>query len=404
MSDGASGKGSNSANVRQFNERVILDALRRLGPASKADLARHARLTDNTAGVIVRALAARDLIHVEGKRIGGRGQPATLLSLNAAGAYSIGVKIGHRSTDAILVDFTGHALDRIRLERSPPPPGEVVELVLSLMERLLAQAPHGAAPRLAGLGIAIPCNRGRWRRESGISDAVRAEWNDFNLAAALARRTSLPVFVENDGIAAAAAELFTGHGRQLDSFLYLHIDTALGGGVVLDGDLHRGETGNAGDFGLMPVPPSARSAAPRPEGAYGILEARASIGSLIRHLRANRVQLGSTDDLDATVLAYPGLMAEWLDDCAEALVIPVLCAARALDIGTVVLDGALGRGPLEGLADRLRRRLVENRQEGRETPAVLVGRIGGDAGALGAAILPLHVNFSPGGSLLPGPR
>jgi predicted NBD/HSP70 family sugar kinase len=173
---------------------------------------------------------------------------------------------------------------------------------------------------------------------------------------------------------------------------------------VLDGDLHRGETGNAGDFGLMPVPPSARSAAPRPEGAYGILEARASIGSLIRHLRANRVQLGSTDDLDATVLAYPGLMAEWLDDCAEALVIPVLCAARALDIGTVVLDGALGRGPLEGLADRLRRRLVENRQEGRETPAVLVGRIGGDAGALGAAILPLHVNFSPGGSLLPGPR
>ncbi len=80
------GQGSNSVNLRLFNERVILTALRRLGSASKADLARHAKLTSNTAGVIVRELEAQRLIRTEGKRSGLRGQPATLLSLNAEGA------------------------------------------------------------------------------------------------------------------------------------------------------------------------------------------------------------------------------------------------------------------------------------------------------------------------------
>ena len=54
MRNGATGQGSNSVQVRQYNERVILTLLRRLGEASKADLARHARLTNNTAGQIVR--------------------------------------------------------------------------------------------------------------------------------------------------------------------------------------------------------------------------------------------------------------------------------------------------------------------------------------------------------------
>ena len=83
MQDAANGQGSNSVHVRQFNERVILTALRRLGSASKADLARYANLTNNTAGVIVRELEAQRLVRAEGKRSGQRGQPATLLSLNA---------------------------------------------------------------------------------------------------------------------------------------------------------------------------------------------------------------------------------------------------------------------------------------------------------------------------------
>ena len=73
MSPAPRGQGSNSTNLRQFNERVILAALRRIGEASKADLARLVNLTNNTAGSIVRDLEAQQLVRVGAKRQGGRG-------------------------------------------------------------------------------------------------------------------------------------------------------------------------------------------------------------------------------------------------------------------------------------------------------------------------------------------
>src|SRR5215203_2347192 len=96
LRNGSSGQGSNSVQVRQYNERVILTLLRRLGEASKADLARHARLTNNTAGQIVRDLEEQHLVRTDGKRTGARGQPATILRLDPDGAYSIGFKLGRR--------------------------------------------------------------------------------------------------------------------------------------------------------------------------------------------------------------------------------------------------------------------------------------------------------------------
>src|ERR1700759_5281859 len=114
MSHAVSGQGGNSIIVRQYNERVILSALRRLGEASKADLARQASLTQNTAGQIVRELELQKLVRSVGKRSGARGQPATMLRLDPDGAYSIGVKLGRRSIDALLVDFSGNVLEAHR--------------------------------------------------------------------------------------------------------------------------------------------------------------------------------------------------------------------------------------------------------------------------------------------------
>ncbi len=402
MPRGVTGQGSNSASVRIFNERVILGALRRLGQASKADLARYAQITDNTAGVIVRELAARNLVRIEGKRAGARGQPATLLSLNAEGAYAIGVKIGRRSIDATLVDFAGRVLEHRRLERSFPLPEEAVELTLSAIDALLKAVPRAVSQRVAGLGVAMPYNMGSWRRELDIPDATYEAWNDFDIAATLAERTGLPVCVENDGTAAAVAELFNGLGREIDSFVYLFIGTAIGGGVVLDGDYRRGETGNAGDFGLMSVAPSRLSSAPRPDGPYDILLTRASISSLIRHLGGHRATVGSAADLGAAIDSRPALVEEWIEDCVDALVVPILSAARILDVGVVVLDSALPRRLHDDLIGRLRAALAAAGPESRRPSRVLVGKVGHEAAAIGAAILPLHLNFSPNRNLLVG--
>jgi predicted NBD/HSP70 family sugar kinase len=402
VQDAANGQGSNSVHVRQFNERVILTALRRLGSASKADLARYANLTNNTAGVIVRDLEAQRLVRTEGKRSGQRGQPATLLSLNAEGAYSIGVKVGRRSLDTLLVDFSGQVLEQRQQERAFPLPEEAVALLLDDITAVRGAIPAAAHGRLAGLGVATPYHMGSWRRELGIpSEAYRA-WNEFDLTGRLAAATGLVVFSENDGTAAAVAELFQGHGRQLDDFVYVFIGTAIGGGVILNGHYHRGMSGNAGDIGLMPVPPSHLASTPRPRGPYDILLTRASISSLIRHLRASGVTIERRVDLDAAIGRHSEQVAQWFDDCIEALVAPLLSAACVLDVRTIVLDGDLPKAVIEELVARLSAALAAATPEARAAPELRMGTIGRRAAAIGAAILPLHLNFSPNREILLG--
>jgi predicted NBD/HSP70 family sugar kinase len=397
---GATGQGSNSVQVRQYNERLILTLLRRLGEASKADLARHARLTSNTAGQIVRDLAEQRLVRALGKRSGARGQPATILRLDPEGAYSIGFKLGRRSLDALLVDFAGRVLERRRLERAFPMPEEAVAFAAESVAGLRCLLGGPAGGRIAGLGVAMPYNLGSWQRELDIPLAAYRRWNEFDLGAALAEATGLEVFCENDGTSAAVAELFQGQDRTLDDFLYVFIGAALGGGVVLGGDYHRGAHANAGDLGLMPTGPSRLGTAPRPNGRPEIALTRASVNALLRHLRARGQPADSQEQLDALLeLGHPAV-DEWLEDAADALVAPLLSAVRVLDVAAVVIDGTLPRPVLDRLIARLAEALAQASPESRAPPRLVRGTVGRDAPAIGAAILPLHLNFSSSRDLL----
>jgi predicted NBD/HSP70 family sugar kinase len=250
--------------------------------------------------------------------------------------------------------------------------------------------------------LAVSYNLGSWRRELDIPSETYAAWNSFDLAQRLRAATGLPVFVENDGTAAAVAELFHGHGRELDDFVSVFIGAAIGGGVVLGGNYHRGATDNAGDIGLMPVPPSCLPSAPQPEGRADVLLTRASVGSLIRHLRHTGIEVVSRADLDQAIEVHPGRVMEWLEDCAEALVGPLLSIARVLDLQAIIVDGDLPQPSVEWLVERLRGLLAAAVPEAREPPVLRVGTAGRNAPAVGAAILPLHLNYNPNQRLLFG--
>ena len=267
----ASGQGSNSIQVRQFNERVILALLRRLGTASKADLARHANLTANTAGMIVHDLEAAGLIRSEGKRQGDRGQPATLLGLDPAGAYSLGVKIGRRSLDTILVDFSrpgagaSGAANALPAARTGAGAGARGHCGLARDDFR-----HDQAARTRRSRRRHTLQHGQLAARARHPVRVLPGLERFRHRRPACCRDRPATLVENDGTAAVVAELFGGHGRELNDFLYVFIGSATGGGVVIGGDYHRGAHGNAGDIGLMPVPASrlADGAIPEPALRY----------------------------------------------------------------------------------------------------------------------------------------
>lgn len=397
------GQGANSGFVRRFNERVILTALRRMGRASKADLARVASLTNNAAGVIVQALEKAGLVRQLGKkRDGGRGQPATLLSLDPDGAYAVGIRLDRGSLETVLVDFAGKPITRRIHTLDLPPPERTVDIVARDVAQVVDLLPADRRDRLVGIGVAAPYDLGAWLEKLSLPSESFRRWDGFDIAGAIRDATGCDVVVENDGTAATVAELFYGHGREIDDFLYLFVGAAIGGGVVVDGQYLRGARGNAGDIGMMPVPASKLPSAPPTDRTWDILLSRASANALIRHLRWRGVQVQGLADLGTAAIAAPGALGEWIEDCVEALVGAVLAAAAVLDVPVAVLDGDLPPAILAGIAERLGERMAEEAAEARTPPRLLLGSFGEDAGAVGAATLPFHLNFSPHAAILTG--
>jgi len=97
-------RGSNQVGMRQFNERVVLQAIRLHGALPKAEIARLTHLTAQTVQIIIARLEADGLVRKCAPVRGKIGQPSVPMALNPDGAYSIGIKIGRRSLDVLLVD------------------------------------------------------------------------------------------------------------------------------------------------------------------------------------------------------------------------------------------------------------------------------------------------------------
>jgi predicted NBD/HSP70 family sugar kinase len=387
-------KGSNLVLVGGFNERVILSTLRRHGPASKADLSRLVGLTSNAAGMIVKKLESGGLVRTRGKRYGGRGQPATVLELNPDGAYSIGVRVDRTKIEIVLVDLCGTVLDRRTLHRLPMPAGATTYLADAIGKiRDALGEPRKA--RLKGIGVAIPYNLGSWLRELALPVRKFRVWDRFDIGRELVRVTGLPVFVENDGNAAAAGELIYGHGRQLANFLYLFIGPVIGGGLVLGGDYQRGETSNAGDVAVMPVGPSRLASSSAAGVARTFLMTRASLHALERHYAHHGIEASTDRNIEEVVARSPRAFDEWLEDACDALSMSVLTSVHLLDIGHVVIDSDLPAALLVRLIDRLGQVAAATIAESRRPPTLLRGSLGCDAGAVGAASLPLHMTYNP---------
>ncbi|MDR5827264.1 ROK family transcriptional regulator [Caballeronia sp. LP006] len=392
----ASGRGSNSANVRRYNERLLLQALRRTEPASKADLARHANLTSTAVGSIIESLGKAGLIEYTGRRIEGqRGQPAALIRLDPRGAFGIGVRLDRTGIETVLVNFAGDVLGRSAIDMVLPHPSVVLEIVRRDVEQMLALLSASERERLAGIGIAQPFNLGSWLRELGLPAENFRAWDETDFPDALSRALNLPVFSENDGNAAATAELFYGHGRTCDDFIYLFLGSAIGGGIAIDGDCLRGASGNAGDIGVIPVPPSRLPSAPQPAGQWDILLSRASLNALVRHLHYSGAAADNRVDLQACIEQRLPAVDEWIEDCIEALAPALRATLCVLDVPMVVIDSDIDGGLLDRLVARLRTTMTANAPEARGTPALVRGTFGPDAGAIGAATLPMFYNFSP---------
>ena len=386
-------RGSNHVGMRQFNERVVLQAIRQNGSLPKADIARLTGLTAQTIGLITTRLEDDGLL-VRQDRVRGRiGQPSVPLALNPDGAFSIGIKIGRRSTDWLLVDFTGRVRARHTLAYAFPDSQTLLPALAEHMKALCQSLQSDAGDlrdRLVGVGVAAPFQMGGWHKMLGLSGTQARSWNDMDLRAEVQAMTDLPVSFAKDTSAACVAELVAGHGRDLKSFLYLFVDTFVGGGLVINSHLHGGVHGNAGAVASVPLA-VAHNTAGRPEQ----LLSQASLWELEQRLRACGLDPTAAYDERAMVAPFEVETQTWIAHAAPALAHCVVSGTAFLDLDAVVIDGSFCRPLLQRLIEAIRAALPTYSWEGLWPATLVEGSIGSDARALGGALLPLHANFAP---------
>jgi predicted NBD/HSP70 family sugar kinase len=319
------------------------------------------------------------------------GQPAVPISLNPEGAYSIGVSIGRRSLTTLVTDLTGRVGFRLTAHYTFPDPSALFPMIAEHLERVRESLGPKRARKLVGVGVAAPLLLGGWNRLLGVAPDKVEAWSQVDLLTAVQKLTRLPVHFSKDTNAACIAEMVTGRGRELKSFLYLFVDTFIGGGVVLDSHLHDGNHSNAGAVGSVPVLRPGRGADKNSEQLLGL----ASLWNLERIFEAQGSDPMAAYDQRALDPGCLPVTRRWVQDTAGAMAMGIAGGIAWLDVDAVVIDGSFDRGLLTLLLTELESALDRHDWEGMWRPTLLAGTLGADARALGGATLPMHACFGP---------
>ena len=402
-------RGGNQSGLKEFNERLILQVIRRANSIPKAEIARKTGLTAQTVSVIVNRLLDEKLLRKESRRreAGKVGQPAVPIALNPDGAYSVGVKIGRRSLDVLLVDFLGNVLSHVSDRYAFPDPDVVLPRAEACIAQVKAILSKAQQRRMVGIGIAAPYGIGGWRQELSGPPEVLAKWDGIDIRRQMAEYEELPIWFENDATAACMADLILNdEGSRFDNYLYIFIGTFIGGGIVLDGLLHRGPFGFAGSVGSMPVPSSYDPKKEDPVQPTVQLIRCASRYLLDERLRDCQldpeaaVPLSGLGTWDGPVPEARDALAEWIGTASASIAVAICAASSTIDFEGIVVDGALPLPVVDELTRRIDCQLDVLNFSGLVRPSVIPGTIGNDARALGGAILPLYSCFTPNKEVL----
>ena len=378
-------RGTNQSGMRAQNERLVLSLVRKQGALAKTDIARITGLSAQTVSVIMRALESDGLL-ARGEPVRGRiGQPSVPMMLNADGAFFYGLKIGRRSADLTMIDFQGNVRATRREIYAYPTPSAVIAFVTRAMPAITASLPLPQQALISGMGVAMPFQLWNWVQNIGAPQSEMDAWRTRDIQAELAALTGMPVYVQNDATAACGAELVFGTGDRPKDFLYFYFGYFIGGGLVLNGQLFTGRTGNAAGVGPMPVP--------GPDGRMRRLLEVASMSALADAMdAAGESSTHLWENPDQWTVSAPVLSA-WIDNAANGLASAILSASTLMELEAVIIDGWMPTSVRAEVTRRAEAAFHRLDLAGIDPPQIRQGTVGAEARALGAAAIPLSQRY-----------
>lgn len=369
--------------LRAINERTVLDLIHRRGPLSRAQVARVSGLSKPTVSLALNGLLGSALVREVGRSRGERGPSAILYELNAAAGWVLGIDVGRNWVRAAIANIAGTIVGR-RDERARVASQRALVGQIGSVARRLASEAGVSWSQVTEIALGSP---GVFDPERGyVAMAPNLPgWGRHGLVEAVREQLGGHVAFENDVNLAALAERDYGLGRRLRDFVLISIGTGVGLGLVIDGRLHRGAHGAAGEIAYLPLGSTdPKDPANRRRGS---LEEAAAAGGLVREAK----RLGMRGALTAEAVfssARRGNAAAKaaLELEASRVALAIAAIAPVVDPELVILGGGVGRHAEQLLdpIERELRRLLPFR------PRVAISTLGDDAVLLGAITVALE--------------
>lgn len=234
------------ASLRQANQRRVVAAVRQAGALTQAEIARRTGLSPATVSNVVRHLTGTGLLDVTVSEPGRR--RTSTVRINRAAGVAIGVDFGHRHLRVAIGDLSYDVL----AEESRPLPSDHtatdgIALAAELVDQLLVRVGCDR-DRVIGVGLGLPAPIDRVTGHVG-SASILPGWVGIPAADALGSRLGLPTLVDNDANLGALGEVIWGAGSGCTDLAYIKVSTGIGAGLLIDGHIHRGASGTAGEIG-----------------------------------------------------------------------------------------------------------------------------------------------------------
>lgn len=373
--------GTNLVRAGDYNQRVVLQAIRTRDQITRGELAELTGLTGPTVANISRRLVESGLVAEVGRRYGGRGQPALRLAIDPDGCFSIGVNIDRDHVTVLTLDFAGSVRRRTLVETAFAMPDEVHATVLDHVTQTI-ESDGVPRERICGIGVASP--DGLARADVPHRPADYEVWDRTDVTRLLADILPVAIHIDNDAAAAAIGELQFGRGMEQPSFFYILVSTGLGGGLVLDGSYHRGAAGRSGELGFLAGP-----------AGRGTVEQHASVAALLDEIAAEGLGAFAVHRLAEAPEPVAAVVRRWIDSAAAALVEPLVAINCLINPGRVLIGSRLPEPILEALVAAVARTFAAEAARVPVAAPIERATLSADGPAIGAAILPFNDLFLP---------
>ncbi len=234
-------------NDHEKKNLQILDAIRKKGPITRAEISRFIGLNIVTVTSYVDQYIKKNVIQEVGIEVSSGGRKPTLVDFSPNTVFLIGVGLNISDMVAVLCSPKGDIVYSVKKERPPASGEELVVTMMSLVEELL-QKSKADPDKVHGIGIGIP---GIFNRETNsVRWSAGLLQDDFQITVSIhslfEEKFGIPTIVDNDANAAVFGEEWYGKGSGAQHAIYLH--SAYGCGILIHGQIYRGSTGSAGEW------------------------------------------------------------------------------------------------------------------------------------------------------------